>query len=148
MSWDLAVDSPAGSLGPAADVRRKIDASIPGVDWSDESCGVVQQGGYSLELALMGSEEDEEQEEPDPDGPVEALMISVRGSGQPLPVIVKLCKANGWTLADAGAGEEIDLDNPSDAGWREFQKFRDGVVGSVSGASKPGFFARLFGRKG
>jgi hypothetical protein len=162
MSWDLSVGSPHGPLGSAAEVRRKVSSAMPQVDWSDPTCGFLEQGGYTLEFSLLGLDDDDEDGDDDElddddagadesasaddDAPV-SLHISVRGTGDPLPPLVKLCKANGWTLTDDNE-EAIDLEHPSDAGWREFQAFRDRVAGSLGGASKPGFFARLFGRKG
>jgi hypothetical protein len=166
MSWDLSVYSPTGPLGTAADVRQKVSRALPGVDWSDNTCGVLQQGGYVLEFSLLASEgSDEEHVEDDEDldsdedldddsdfdladtTPV-SMVVSVRGGGEPLPPLVKLCKQYGWKLGDGDTGEEIDLDNPSDQGWRDFQAFRDKVAGSLE--SKPsggGFLSRLFGRK-
>ena len=151
MSWDLAVDA-AGPLGTPAEVRQKIDAVVRGVEWTDETEGSVEQDGYSLEFYLTDfdadDESDEEADGPDPNAPVQSLLISVRGSGDPLPVLVKLCKDNGWSLTDTGNDEAIDLDNPSSEGWREFQGFRDRAAKSIAAESKPGFFSRLFGRKG
>jgi hypothetical protein len=163
MSWDLAVHSPAGTLGSVADVRRKVDASIAVIAWSDDAHGVLQQGGYILEFSLIAeneaaadendseddrdAENDEEDVPLDPAAPVSTLMIAVRGTGEPLPVIVQLCKRNGWLLTDVDADEAIDLDHPSDRGWRDFQEFRDRVAGSLGDESKPGLLSRLFGRR-
>ena len=162
MSWDLSVYSPAGPLGSAAEVRQKVSRALPGVDWSDNTCGILQQGGYVLEFSLLARdasdeeevEDDEDDEDLDDDDfeladttPV-SMVVSVRGGGEPLPPLVKLCKQYGWKLGDGDSGEDIDLDNPSDQGWRDFQAFRDKVAGSLD--SKPsggGFLSRLFGRK-
>jgi hypothetical protein len=159
MSWDLSVHSPAGPLGSAADVRQKVSRAFPGVDWSDTTCGVLQQGGYVLEFSLLdrgGSDEEavEEADDVDDDSDGEladttpvSMVVSVRGGGEPLPPLVKLCKQYGWKLTDGDSDEEIDLDNPSDQGWRDFQEFRDKVAGSLSKPSGGGFLSRLFGRK-
>ena len=156
MSWDLSVYSPTGPLGSAADVRQKVSRALPGVDWSDDTCGVLQQGGYVLEFSLLdrggAGDEDDEDLDDDSDGeladttPV-SMVVSVRGGGEPLPPLVKLCKQYGWKLGDGDSGEDIDLDSPSDEGWRDFQAFRDKVADSVSKPSGGGFLSRLFGRK-
>ncbi len=147
MSWDLSVDAPSGSMGTPEEVRKKIADVFSFVDWSDPSMGVVQEAGYTLEFSFDDFEDEEDEGEAAAAGaPVAGFMICVRGGGEPLLKIVKLCKANGWSLGDTGSGEEIDLDNPSNQGWKDFQAFRDKAAGSASG-SKPGFFARLFGRK-
>ena len=163
MSWDLVVHSSSGTLGSVADVRRKVDASIGGISWDDAAHGVVQQGGYAIEFSLIAEnqsddedeedtdvdlEQDDEEDQPlDPAAPVSSLMLSVRGTGEPLPVIVQLCKQNGWLLTDVDEDERIDLDHPSDRSWREFQRFRGSAAESLGGAAKPGFLSRLLGRK-
>jgi hypothetical protein len=147
MSWDLFVGSESGPIGTPDAVRKKIDAVLPGVDWADPSCGYLKQGGYSLEFQLLDDDDDTD-EGSDSEALLDGFTVSVRGGGSPLPPIVKLCKAYGWSLGDTGSGEEIDLDNPSDEGWREFQEFRDEVAGSVKSRSKAGLWSRLFGRKG
>ena len=167
MSWDLSVYSPTGPLGTAAEVRQKVSRALPGVDWSDNTCGVLQQGDYVLEFNLLAqeaSDEEDVEDEADLDDDADdldeddddfdladstpvSMVVSVRGGGEPLPPLVKLCKQNGWKLGDGDSGEDIDLDNPSDQGWRDFQAFRDKVADSVSKPSGGGFLSRLFGRK-
>jgi hypothetical protein len=161
MSWDLSVESRSGPMGTPEEIRSKIDGVLPGVDWSDPTCGFLEQDGYSLEFSILGDEGDEYEddmegveeagetdlvEEREPQAPLTGFMIAVRGEGAPLPPIVDLCKTCGWALADAGSGEEIDLDDPSDDGWREFQAFRNRVADSAA-VPKPGIWGRLFGRK-
>jgi hypothetical protein len=41
----------------------------------------------------------------------------VRGTGNPLPVIVRLCRQNGWVAFDSAAGTFLDLEDPSPEGW-------------------------------
>jgi hypothetical protein len=157
MSWDVSVESRSGPMGSADQVRSKITAVLPEVDWSDPSEGFLERGSCSFQFVVLedddldGELDDEEGAEPEPkpeSGPklLDGFLISVRGDGEPLPTLAKLCKAHGWCLADAGSGEEIDLRKPSASGWQEFKTFRDGVARSV-GASKPGFFSKLFGKK-
>jgi len=149
MSWDLFVGSQSGPIGTLDAIRQKIDAVLPGTDWEDPLCGVLEHAGYVLEFQLLGGEGAEEvDEENEAEAALDGFVISVRGQGEPLRTIVKLCQAYGWSLADTGSGEEIDLDNPSDEGWREFQTFVDGVTGSVKARSKTGLWGRLFRRRG
>jgi hypothetical protein len=44
------------SMGTLAEVRARINACIPGVDWSDPSWGVYDGDGFSYEFNI-GSEE-------------------------------------------------------------------------------------------
>jgi hypothetical protein len=148
MSWDLFVGSQTGPIGTPSDIRKKIDAVLPGVDWEDPSCGYLKQRGYTLEFQLLNDDIDEAEEGGESEAPIDGFTVSVRGGGSPLPALVKLCKAYGWSLGDTGSGEEIDLDNPSDESWKGFQEFRDEVAGSIESRSKKGFWSRLFGRNG
>lgn len=138
MSWDVVIvnskgapagahSSPEGSgsepLGDPASVRELISSVLP-VDWSDPSCGLFEGEGFTIEFSI---DEDED--------PVTDAMLHVRGGGDPLPSIVRVCKRGGWLAIDAGDGTAIDLDNPSRAGWEAFVGFRDQVLAKArSGA--------------
>ena len=164
MSWDVSVESPSGPMGTRDEVRAKISAALPGVDWGDPTMGFLERDGCSFEFMLLGDDDDDVDEDDDADvaddedddsagvaaapagGPISGFVVSVRGQGEPMPTLVKLCKAHGWTLADADDGEEIDLGAKSAPGWQDFKGFRDGIADKLGGG-KPGFFSRLFGKK-
>lgn len=141
MSWDVWVfdfgNSPLPSqegllelmrskqvpvMGLWQDLRSRI-RSVLGAPSRPEVCdpGIVWRGpltyhrdGYMLEF-------------PDdllkPEQAVAFFAIAVRGHGDPLPDLVKLAKAYGWTLLDGSTFEFLDLDAPSRAGWQGFQSF-------------------------
>jgi hypothetical protein len=111
---DLA-ESDVLNLGEAPAVRGQIDAVIPGVSWADPEWGYVYMLGSHLEFNMkewnglhMG--------------------IHVHGAGDPVTPIVALCRAHGWVAFDTTAGDFIDLNAPSSAGWKEFQAFRDEAI--------------------
>jgi len=130
MSWDVMLfsqdpgpitgDMKIPPLGDADFVRARISKSLPGVDWSDPSWGILQGDGWSIEFNQHSS------------GVTDAVMLHVRGGGDPIAAIVRLCKDTGWVAFDLQSEALIDLNTPSDASWKEFQGFRDTVTGTAS----------------
>jgi hypothetical protein len=106
-------------MGEAHDVRTRISESLPDVDWSDPARGLLISEEYSIKFGLQE------------DGVVESLMLIVRGGGDPVEAIARLCAANGWAALDTSTGEFMDLQQPSRAGWESFQAFRDKVLATV-----------------
>ena len=135
MSWDVMIfggdpeqftnEETAPSLGDAADVRTKISRSLPEVDWTDPAWGVLEGDGWSIEFNHKT------------DGIADELMLHVRGGGDPIGAIVKLCRDNGWVAYDTTADAVIDLAAPWTRSWEEFQAFRDKAF-SVANPSKGG----------
>ena len=135
MSWDVFItkepirlgsDDPPNPapLGSCDSVRTAVAGSLPDTDWSDPTWGVLDGQGWSIEFNL-GTE-----------SPVTSLMLHVRGGGNPISAITRLCADNGWHALDLAAGNYIDLKAPSDVGWRSFQGFRDGIVASLEGKAR------------
>ena len=131
MSWDVMLfkfegeppdfeelpdDFKPPTMGDAAALRRSISASLPGVDWSDPAWGILDGDGWSIEFNHQAT------------GQTDQIMLHVRGGGDPIVAIVKLCKTNGWSAFDTSSGEFLNLDAPSAEGWTGFQEFRDKVV--------------------
>lgn len=132
MSWDVFLFDAEGTpssfesvprdwrpvpMGDPSAIRDAIDSCTPDVDWSDPEWGVLSGQGLSIEISI-GSE-----------CPVESVALHVRGSGDVLPTIVRLCKTNRWVAFDTSTGELLDLDRPSEKGCRGFQRFRDRILG-------------------
>jgi hypothetical protein len=135
MSWDVVLiaandvpppvaDMPSGwsgeSLGSHAQVRAKIDACIPDVDWSDPNWGVYEGAGFTFEFNI-GREEQSE-----------GIMVHVRGSGAAVPPLLSLASRCGWFLLDLTQGEWLHHCESPEAGWQEFQAFRDRALGQSS----------------
>ena len=131
MSWDVLVfgnDTPPPpviqmedkwrgiGIGILAEVRAKIDACIPGVDWSDPNWGIYNGDGYSFEFSI-GKEEH-----------CESISIHVRGTGDVLPVLLSLGKRWTWYLLDLSQGEWLHHCESPDAGWCGFQEYRDRML--------------------
>lgn len=137
MSWDVllhAADEPpppvaqmpddwrGAPMGTLAEVRAKIDACIPGVDWSDPSWGVFGGDGFSYEFSI-GSDE-----------PCGHAMVHVRGGGPALPPLLALAGRWGWYLLDCSQGEWLHHCESAEAGWQGFQAYRDKVVAHYRGS--------------
>lgn len=117
MSWDVLILHPESASGPpedrprlkplgmAEEVRRALSRALPGIDWTEPVQGIYDSRGYSIHVELPSR------------GVVDSVGLHVRGIGNPLPVIVRLCRQNGWVAFDSAAGTFVDLDNPSSEGW-------------------------------
>ncbi len=131
MSWDVMIfntrgktppsieefqESDCESFGAAAAVRQGISMILPGIDWSDPTWGIYDGDGFSIEFNV-GSED-----------PIESIMLHVRGGGDAISAITSFARPLGWTALDCTTGELLDLDNPSQVGWENFQAFRDKVI--------------------
>lgn len=127
---DLADDFRFPPIGEADIVRTEITRLLPNVDWSDPAWGILDGDGYSIEFNLQR------------DGVVDGFMLHVRGGGDPVSAIARLCSASGWVALDTSTGEFMDLDHPSHEGWASFQSFRDQVIETVS--HRVPWYRRLF----
>lgn len=131
MSWDVIIFNFKGNppdfnnlpndfmppnIGDKAYIREKINQVFHNTDWSDKNWGVYDGKGFSIEFSLSAEE------------PLNSFTLLVRGNGNPLPGIVKLCNMNTWSAFDTGTGEFIDLDNPTNEGWDNFRKYRDDIL--------------------
>jgi hypothetical protein len=131
MSWDVVIlnmrantpstlnhieESDYAPLGPAAEVRQHVSLLLPGVDWSNPTWGIYGEDGFSIEFNV-GKED-----------PIESMMLHVRGSGDAIAAITRFAKPLGLSALDCSTGEFLDLENPSQAGWRGFQAYRDKVI--------------------
>jgi hypothetical protein len=134
MSWDVIAFDYQGSppplqdwsedlrslpLGSPDEVRTRIDAHLPGVDWSDPAWGIYGGRGFSFEFNL-GKDES-----------IDSVMVHVRGGGDAIAALLKFATPNGWSLLDCSTTEWIDPANPSSAGWEGFQAFRDRAIESA-----------------
>jgi hypothetical protein len=136
MSWDVMIfnseeppplngevpsDFTSISLGDADEVRARISKSLPEVDWSDPAWGQLIHSDFIIEFNFQA------------DGDVEGFLLHVRGGGNPLIPICKVCSENGWYPLDTSTGLFINVDDPSYQGWEGFQQYRDRVIGSTDG---------------
>jgi hypothetical protein len=53
------------------------------------------------------------------------LCVNVRGEGNPLPVLRKLCVPNGWTVVSGSDKSAVDLEADTAIQWDAFREFRD-----------------------
>ncbi len=124
MSWDVVVVKDADGrrpLGSRAEVQAAIDTCLPEFDVRVGPAVRIYQGmGFGIEFCF-GAED-----------PVKSIYLHVAGFGDPISVMVRLARPNGWTLIDCGDGEMIDLDHPSYEGWATWQMFAYGRRPSVA----------------
>ena len=135
MSWDVLYlnyhgdppkdlrsdDDGLDVLGSAEDVHAAIARTLPDVNWSDPVWGMYMGNGFTLEFNTGNGD------------PVQAIMVHVRGGGDPIPTLLQVAAPNKWSLYDCSMGEFIDPEHPSGEGWEGFQAFRDKIVGKTRG---------------
>ncbi len=134
MSWDVLVLNADGAptslrdagenwtpkaLGDAGTIRDMVSNCLPTIHWSAPDWGRYMGDQFNIQFHLPGLQA------------VNAFSLYVRGTGDPLGVIVHVCKANDWIAFDYSAGEMIDLENPSSTSWKEFQDYRDRVFSTL-----------------
>lgn len=137
MSWDVllhAADEPpppvaempenwrGKNLGTLSEVRAKIDACIAKVDWSDPTWGIFDGDGFSYEFNT-GSDE-----------PCDSVMVHVRGGGSAVAPLLVLGQRWNWYLLDTSQGEWLHHTKSSNAGWQDFQAFRDKAIPQIGGS--------------
>lgn len=132
MSWDVSFfaakvppppvtempnDWRGEDLGPLEEVRGKISASVPKVNWNDPSWGTLDGEGYSLEFNVGR------------DDPCYGFMVHVRGAGVAVRLLLAIGERWGWYLLDTSQGEWLHHLSDAEAGWVGFQQFRNRIVG-------------------
>jgi len=117
----LPEDFMPSRMGDAGALRNRIRTVLPEVDWSEPSWGRLEGDGYSIEFNIQK------------EGIIDSFMLHVRGGGDALVDITRMCKANGWLAVDCSDGSVIDLDKPSREGWESFQRYRDNVRAKQEG---------------
>ncbi len=97
-------------LGGAPGVWRRLRRALPGLyarGWE----GWIAGDGWRMKLStwrcLMPSSR----------GGVDSIQIDVHGSGDPVPMLVKLCRAEDWSLFDDAADCFVDLDDTAGMSW-------------------------------
>jgi hypothetical protein len=106
-------------LGTGDQVRGKISACLPGVNWSDPIWGIYDGDGFSYEFNLnIGRNE-----------PCDGFMVHVRGSGDAVSLLLRLSERCGWYLLDTSQGEWLHHCSDTEEGWHRFQVYRDRMLG-------------------
>jgi hypothetical protein len=110
---DLPDDFKGPAMGTSEEIRIKLSSSFPGTDWSDPAWGIFEGDSFSIEFNI-GHEL-----------VTTDLMLHVRGNGEPVTPIAKMCLTHGWSAIDTSTGELLNLKKPSTKGWLSFIAFRD-----------------------
>ena len=103
MSWNLVIFSESSDhkklpLGEKNAVKLAITEAFPGLIWeSSMECVLPGENGFRIEFSVEETN---------------VLDGFTHGGFDHLLDFVDLCLKQGWRLADAQEGEEIDLGNP------------------------------------
>lgn len=147
MPWELQAlaSDDRGSLGTVEHVQGKLRAAVPGIELGRDASGAEKlaamesQGldvpdvirGHSLRSkgAYLGLIEEDrvtiEVSLGDDEAEVVAVGLSIRGSGDPMPVIQRLMRIEGWKVVDL-QGQEPTVDS-----WKSFGSWRDDAIEQI-----------------
>jgi hypothetical protein len=124
MSWDaviLKVQGPFRPIEEVADedylplgsieaVAERIRASFPNAEWSSATWatwGLDGDTGVTIDLEGVESSN--------------SILVSVSGSGNPVPHLLALARTNDWVVLDCSTTEFINPDEGSSEGWEGYQ---------------------------
>jgi hypothetical protein len=102
-------------MGSGDEIRQRISAQLPGVDWSTPTWGLYAGDGFTFEFSVG------------PEEPVTNFAVHVRGGGDTITDLLRFVLPNNWHLVDWSTGEFIDPASPSSAGWEAWKAYRDKI---------------------
>lgn len=128
MSWTVSVfggaepppihgtaDFDLEAMGSGEEVRRRVSAWLPGVDWTTPTWGLYGGAGFTFEFSVG------------PEERITSFAVHVRGGGNAIADLLRFAVPNGWHLVDWSTGDFIDPRSPSSAGWEGWQAYRNKV---------------------
>jgi hypothetical protein len=147
VSWDVLILHPESAaappegdpllrpLGMADDVRRAVSRALPGIEWNAPVQGSYRGLAVSVDVELPSR------------GVVDSVALHLRGPGNPMPVIVRICLQNGWVAFDSVAGTFLDLQDPSAERWESGVLFRSQIQTLSQLHREPSRRPALLGRR-
>jgi hypothetical protein len=130
MSWDAVILRIRGPLRPAVEVAESeylplgslesvaaaIQSAFPSAKWDGPLHSHYSLDKYTaIVFDLQGVESSN------------CVLVSVSGSRDPIPSLLKLVKTNDWVILDVQNADFIDPANPSHRGWRGYRSLAHGV---------------------
>jgi hypothetical protein len=147
MPWELQVSAADGgeSMGWVDEVQATLRAAVPGIVFlrgiggaekiaAMEAQGVevpdvIREHWLASKGAHLGHFEGQdvtiEFDFGEDEAKVAAILVEVRGGGDPMPVVRRLTEIDGWAVVDARGGP------PTAESWQEFGTWRDEAVRQV-----------------
>lgn len=132
MSWDVMIvkekfdiknvpdDYTLPILGRTDEIKKTLTSIIPELRFDDTGWSTLDMPLFSIEFFISNEEF------------TDGIMLYIRGGGDPLPLIKKICETCKFEALDCSAGNFIDLNNYSSSAesWKNFQEFRDFILNS------------------
>lgn len=130
MSWDAVILKIQGPVRPVEDVAdeeylplgsiesvaERIRSAFPAAEWSSPTWatwGLDGDTGVTIDLEGVESSH--------------SILVSVSGSGNPVPHLLSLARANDWVVLDCSTTEFLSPDENSSEGWEGYQSLLGGV---------------------
>jgi pyruvate/2-oxoglutarate dehydrogenase complex dihydrolipoamide acyltransferase (E2) component len=137
MSWDaviLKVQGPFRSieevadedylpLGSIASVAERIRAAFPNAEWSSPiwaTWRLDDNTGVTIDLEGVESSH--------------SILVSVSGSGNPIPHLLAVARANDWVVLDCSTTEFLNPDEASTEGWDGYQSLMGSLPEPIPGS--------------
>ena len=57
--------------------------------------------------------------------PLQQLHAEIRGNGNPVKALQRVCEHNAWQAIDGSTGKTIDLHDATLSGWQSFLEYRE-----------------------
>ena len=127
MSWDAIIFNKTGlpasfenlpddwkptPIGTLEGVRTQI-SQVVDVNWSSPAYGTLETPDFVVEFNIRA--------EPT----LDTVGVRVVGGGNPMPVLVQLCRSNNWVLFDIQTSELIHAEQDATSSWCQFTNWRD-----------------------
>lgn len=140
MSWDVVLFNSSEKINDPAELHEEklVPVSFTSV-FENHFTHIVKDGNHR-EI----KSEDYSIDYFDSDEPSTTMMLSLYGAGAIYPLI-DLAIKNNWQIFDTGNGEMIDLADPSNNGYEDFQAYRNQVLNQPP-PKKQHWLSRLFKR--
>lgn len=160
MPWEVTIVNYAGTpppsyhapdrpapvpLGTRDDVIRAVREAVPEFGWgesgrlppeilakfSPEVAALLSKPKLKalydhddLYLLLYGFEQE----------PIKYLHAEVRGNGNPVPLLARVCAGRGWSVVSDTDGSFVDLTAAAPPQWDGFQAYRDRAISEIRDA--------------
>ncbi len=123
LSWDVFLysedprpcskDAHPPPLGTEAEIRARLAATLPDLEWMDENRGRCEIPEGILDLSY-----DAEQQG------IIFILVELRGGPGVLAATVQLCRDHGWVAWRCDSRTLLNLASPANPSWEEYQTER------------------------
>jgi hypothetical protein len=144
MPWEIRIISESGDLplGTKQAVADWVSTVLPGVDLQRPAlppADILASFPEAVRAAFMRPKLEAAYEEDDfsiefycTDEPeIRCLHADVRGNGNPLPILARICLPRRWAVVSSADLSRVDLTSGAASQWQNFRDWRDGAINEI-----------------